>query len=118
MRGICGREKSKGGEEKLHDLSSLWEGHFLVELGEDLQVERGCGLQVIYLHHLVEILWGNEEKDVAQGRDDGFLFGNVVSLALERKLWEMMNLGEHIEGQIGLPEANLVALVQKDFPEP
>jgi hypothetical protein len=85
-------------EANLHDMSSLWEGHFLVELSEDLQVEWGCRLRVGYLHHLVDILWGNEEKGVPRGRNNGFLFGDVVSLALECKLWEMMNLWEQIEG--------------------
>jgi hypothetical protein len=45
---------------------------------------------------LVDIFWGNEEKDVTQGGDNGLLFGDVVGLALERKLWEMVDLGEQI----------------------
>ena len=71
-----------------------------------------------YPHHLVNIIWGNEEKDISQGGNNGFLFGDIVRLALERKLWEMVDLGEQIQGQIGLPEPNLVTLVQEDFPEP
>jgi hypothetical protein len=41
-----------------------------------------------------------------------------VGLALEGKLGEIMNLGEEIQWQIGLPESNFVALVQENLPEP
>ena len=41
-----------------------------------------------------------------------------MSSAFESELWEMVDLGEHIEGKIGLPEANFIALVEENFPEP
>jgi hypothetical protein len=47
-----------------------------------------------------------------------FLFGDVVSSTFEHKLREMVDLGEHIKGKVGFPEAHLVALIQENFPEP
>jgi hypothetical protein len=41
-----------------------------------------------------------------------------MGLAFEGKLKEIMNLGEEIQGQIGLPESNFVALVQENLPKP
>jgi hypothetical protein len=40
-----------------------------------------------------------------------FLFRDVVSSAFERKLGEMVDLGEHIKGKVGFLEDHLVALV-------
>jgi hypothetical protein len=39
---------------------------------------------------------GNGEEDVPQGGNNGFLFGDVMSLALECELWKMVDLGEKI----------------------
>ena len=41
-----------------------------------------------------------------------------MGLAFEGEFWEMMNLGEEIQGKIGLLESNFVTLVQEHFPEP
>jgi hypothetical protein len=68
----------------------------MVELGEDFQGEWGYRLGASYLHHLVDVLWGNEEEDVPQGGNNDLLFRDVVSLALECKLREMVDLGEKI----------------------
>jgi hypothetical protein len=38
--------------------------------------------------------------------------------AFEGKLGEMINLGKEIQGKIGLPESNFVALVQEHLLEP
>jgi hypothetical protein len=41
-----------------------------------------------------------------------------MGLAFEGEFWEMMDLGETIQGKIGLLEPNFVTLIQEDFPEP
>jgi hypothetical protein len=64
VRGIGGQEQSGSGEEKLNYLSSLWESHLLIKLSEDFQVEWGRRFRAGYLHHLVDILWGDEKEDV------------------------------------------------------
>ena len=41
-----------------------------------------------------------------------------MGLTFDGKLKEIMNLGEEIQGEIGLPESNFIALVQEHLPEP
>ena len=71
-----------------------------------------------YLHHLANIFGGDEKEDISRRRNDGFLVGDIMGLAFEGEFWEMMNLGKEIQGQIGLPDSNFVALVQEYLLEP
>jgi hypothetical protein len=47
---------------------------------------------------LVDGFWRDEEKNFLGGGYDGSLLGDIVGLALEGKLWEMVNLWEEIQG--------------------
>jgi hypothetical protein len=60
---------------------------------------------------LVDSFWRDEEKNFPRGGYDGSLLGNIVGLALEGEVWEMVNLGEEIQGYVGLPESNFITLV-------
>jgi hypothetical protein len=55
----------------------------LIKLGEDFEIENGRRFWVGYLHHLVNILWGDEEEEIPRRRNNGFLVRDVVGLALE-----------------------------------
>jgi hypothetical protein len=46
---------------------------------------------------LVDGFWHDEEKNFPGRGYDGFFLGNIVGLALEGELWEMVNLGEEIQ---------------------
>jgi hypothetical protein len=41
-----------------------------------------------------------------------------MGLVFEGKFGEIMNLGEEIQGKIGLPESNFITLVQENLLEP
>ena len=41
-----------------------------------------------------------------------------MSLAFEGEFGKVVYLGKKVQGKIGLPESNLIALVQEHFPEP
>ena len=47
---------------------------------------------------MVDGFWRDEEKNFHRGGYDDSLLGDIVGLALEGKLWEMVNLGEEIQG--------------------
>jgi hypothetical protein len=47
---------------------------------------------------LVDGLWRDEEKNFPGGGYDGSLLENIVGLALEGEFWEMVNLGEEVQG--------------------
>jgi hypothetical protein len=50
------------------------------------------------LHHLVDGLWRDEEKNFPGQGKNGSLLGDIVGLALEGEFWEVVNLGEEIQG--------------------
>jgi hypothetical protein len=65
VRGICGRELSGGGKEKLEYLSSLGKSHLLIQLSKDFQVERSRRVCTRSLHHLVYVFGSDEEQGVS-----------------------------------------------------
>jgi hypothetical protein len=62
--GIGGRDWRRRRGKELENLSSLRERQLLVKLGEDFQVERDDRVRAGYLQHRVDVLWGDEEKDI------------------------------------------------------
>jgi hypothetical protein len=86
------------GKEKLEYLSSLGEGHFLVQFRENFQVEGRCRVGSGNLHHLVYGFGHDEEQDLSRRGDDGSLFENIVSLTFERELGKMVDLRKKVEG--------------------
>ena len=47
---------------------------------------------------MVDGFWHDEEENFLGQGYDGSLLRNIVGLALEGELWEMVNLGEEIQG--------------------
>jgi hypothetical protein len=50
------------------------------------------------LHHLVDGFWRDEENNFPGRGHDGSLLRDIVGLALEGEFWEVVNLGEKIQG--------------------
>jgi hypothetical protein len=86
------------GKEELEYLSSLGEGHFLVQFCENFQVEGRRRVGSGDLHHLVYGFGRDEEQDLSGRGDDGSLFGNIVGLTLESELGKMVDLRERGRG--------------------
>ena len=86
------------GKEKLEYLSSLGEGHFLVQFHENFQVEGRHRVGLRDLHHLVYGFGSDEEQDLSGRGDDDSLFRNIVGLTLESELGKMLDLREKVEG--------------------
>jgi hypothetical protein len=65
VRGICRRELSGGGKEKIEYLSSLGKSHLLIQLCKDFQVERNRRVCMGNLHHLIYVFGSDEEQGVS-----------------------------------------------------
>jgi hypothetical protein len=88
---------SRWGKEELEYLSSLGEGHFLVQFSENFQVEGGRRVGSGNLHHLVYGFGRDEEQDLSD-EEMTTLFREYSELDTSAQTWENGGSGEKVEG--------------------
>lgn len=80
--------------------------------------QQNSGIILRDLKHLVNWLRGDCEQNLTMNLTIvghvGSLVQKVISLEFEDKLVEVKGLGIHVEGYIGFPKDNFIALLEED----